>query len=177
MLDIVATSVIALYLNQVSVTEIKTIEEALNPREKQELLKVCDREDSKDYERCKLRQLARTKVVGGKSKPLGAYDLYEKQDWSMGRLRDRLQAEMRSANQARVAKRRTYRQFEPIDNHNTQSRPYINEFKTEELRCMTEVPHGRPRNLCLDALRNKVRKEMRSTSGSMKIIAPEEEQE
>jgi hypothetical protein len=178
MLELIAGStIVALYLNQVSTTEINAVEKSLTPGQQQELLRVCEREDTKDYERCKLRQLARTKVTGGKSKPTGAYDLYDQQDWSQGRMRDRLQTQRTLDNRRRAAERKTYKEFTPAEDHNTARRSYLNDFKVEQLRCMTEVPHGRPRNICLDTLRNKIRKEMRATSGSMKVIAPEEEQE
>ncbi|MDD5624083.1 MAG: hypothetical protein PHI23_05245 [Candidatus Peribacteraceae bacterium] len=135
--------------------------------QKQRLFRVCSTVDSKQVKRCEARQLARANRSWGRSSPLEAYDLYDSLDLGKNHLRDRLQLERSTSYKISVSKeRRTYSEFVPKDDINTQRLPYLNAIQQERLRCMTDVPHGRPRALCLEQAAINAREYMASDSTS-----------
>ncbi|TSC97755.1 MAG: hypothetical protein Greene101449_1106, partial [Candidatus Peregrinibacteria bacterium Greene1014_49] len=99
-----------------------------------------------------------------------AYDLYDAMDLGQGHLRDRLQEERRQEFRRGVQDRRTYRQLKPVQNVNTERRPYLNDLKQARLECQLK-PHGRQRSICMDEVGNWARKVMQSNAPSTRYPA------
>lgn len=153
----------------VSVLAVETYEDI--PEDVQvRIFRPCTRFDDADQVRCKAREAQKWRQKGTLNLPHKDFEFRDAQDFGQGHLRARLRAERRLHFQKQAATRRTYRQFQPTDDPNTRRRPYINDIRAERLRCMLLSP-GRPRALCLDALANKARAEMREASATRKYPA------
>jgi hypothetical protein len=100
------------------------------------------------------------------SSPTQAIQLYDRMDLGKQHLRNTVQRQRTVENRREVAvNRKTYSQYTPVQDLNSQKRSYVNELKYARLQCMLE-PHGRQRNLCFDRVANTARKLMRANSGS-----------
>ncbi|OGJ59837.1 hypothetical protein A2881_01745 [Candidatus Peribacteria bacterium RIFCSPHIGHO2_01_FULL_55_13] len=137
----------------------------------QRIKRTCKKFDSKDNIRCESREkqkwwaslrLTRT--------PKKAYDLYDQMDLGQGHLRARLQEERRQEQRRGVQDRTTYRQLKPVQNVNTERRPYLNDLQQARLECQLKPP-GRQRSVCMDEVGNWARKLMQAEAPSQRYPA------
>jgi hypothetical protein len=137
----------------------------------QTIKRTCHRFSEQDNVRCVSREkqkwwqslrLTRT--------PRKAYDLYDEMDLGQGHLRLKLQAERVQEFRRGVQDRKTYRQLKPVQNVNTERRPYLNDLQQARLECQLK-PKGRQRSLCFDQVGNWARKEMQKERPSEKLPA------
>lgn len=137
----------------------------------QTIKRTCRRFSEQDNIRCESREkqkwwqslrLTRT--------PRKAYDLYDGMDLGQGHLRQRLQEERRQEFRRGVQDRTTYRQMKPVQNVNTERRPYLNDLKQARLECQLKPP-GRQRSMCMDEVGNWARKLMQADAPSMQYPA------
>ncbi|OGJ66611.1 hypothetical protein A3B61_03355 [Candidatus Peribacteria bacterium RIFCSPLOWO2_01_FULL_53_10] len=126
----------------------------------QTIQRTCHRFSEQDNVRCESREKKKWwQSLRLKRTPRKAYDLYDEMDLGQGHLRQRLQEERKQEFRRGVQDRRTYRQFKPVENVNTERRPYLNDLQQARLECQLK-PHGRQRSLCFDEVGNWARKEM-----------------
>lgn len=126
--------------------------------EKERLFRSCKKADPRQRERCETRQIARAQEEWGKSHPTDAFALYDRLDLGKNHLRSNLQTNRRILFERHWSlNRKTFSEFEPVDNFNTRRLPYMNTVREEELNCMYE-PHGRPRTLCLEWQKDRAQK-------------------
>ncbi len=135
------------------------------------LYKPCEKlTENQQKERCKSRQL--TKWYNDNPRlPKNAMDLYNRLDVGGNQLRARLQQERKDAYAEDAKTRKTYSQWEPEDNHNTQKAPYLNDLRQQRLDCMYEAP-GRARSRCFDQLKAASVRTMRE-SWKLRNTVPE----
>ncbi|MBI3331630.1 hypothetical protein HYZ99_01580 [Candidatus Peregrinibacteria bacterium] len=142
--------------------------ENLSADQKRQLYRSCG--TAADKPRCEARQLARLKAQAAHN-PTGAEALYDKMDLGKARLRNRLQRERATDNKRRIeTTRRTYRQLQSTDDHNTRRRDFLNELRLGRLACMTETKPGNARRQCLDRLQNEIRDKMRAPSSADPVL-------
>lgn len=124
--------------------------------EKNELFRVCNSSNAREVQRCEARQLSRWKR-GLASNRLGrnAVQTYTDIDFNFSQSRKTAQNRLLERVNKRLSSRLTYTEQAVSQDINTERLSYINVLRKERLRCMKDVPHGRPRSMCLkDAAQN-----------------------
>ena len=129
-----------------------TIPENLTEREKRILFRVCSRADDRSRIRCFVRQLEKMGYDGNRTLPTGAYEVYTELDQTRVRSQQNAKQTIQDRITERLKDRRTFGNFVPTVDINTQRLDYVNVIRLERLRCMRDVAPGRPRALCLDQL-------------------------
>jgi len=128
-----------------------------------QLMRPCQQITGQNKERCEARQLARWKVQES-HKPDTAFETYDGMDMGQARLRNRLQRERATDNKRHWAQtRKTYREQEFTEDHNTATRPFLTEYREQRRLCMLDTLPDRARNRCLDRLENQFRQDQSTT--------------
>lgn len=124
--------------------------------EKKELFRICNSSNAREVLRCEARQLSRWKR-GLASNRLGrnAAQTYKSVDFNFSQSRKTSQIRLLERVNKRLSSRLTSSEQAVAQDINTDRLSYINVLRVERLRCMKDVPHGRPRSMCLkDAAQN-----------------------
>lgn len=126
------------------------------------LMRPCQQIVGQNKERCEQRQLQRWKLQESHN-PDTALATYDGMDLGKARMKNALQQTRKTENARLWAQtRRTYREQEFVEDHNTTTRPFLTDYREQRRRCMLDVP-GHRRTRCLDRLENLMRDAMKMT--------------
>jgi len=127
------------------------------------LMRPCQQIVGQNKERCEQRQLESWRLRES-HKPDTALETYDGMDMGKARMKTRLQQERLTENKRYLVQtRRTYREQKLTDDHNTTTRPFLNDYRKQRLKCMTDVTAGHLRTRCLDRIENEMRRNMKTT--------------
>ncbi|HAI98779.1 TPA: hypothetical protein DCL30_04570 [Candidatus Peribacteria bacterium] len=140
----------------------------LTTEQREQLLRTCRNVDYTDQIRCEERQLMHVRTSWGLAKPTETYAVYDRLDIGGTKLRKRLQEQRYKENQRYwEVNRRTFGEFKPVTDINTERLPYVNDIRAQRLHCMRDVEPGRPRARCLKAITTEAQEKMRMNRESM----------
>ena len=126
------------------------------------LMRPCQQITGQNRERCEQRQLESWRLRES-HKPDTALETYDGMDFGKARMKNELQRTRATENARHWAQtRRTYREQEFTEDHNTTTRPFLTEYREQRRRCMLDAP-GHRRTRCLDRLENLMRDDMKTT--------------
>lgn len=156
MVSIIATTTVALFLQQFAVPAVTTSTEKTTAAVESQLYRICQNASSDQVDRCKARQRERL-LRGSTNSAVYANEVYDRIDLGQNHLRNTLQERRLERAKARAETRKTFRQSPTQQDTSLQPVSYVDYIREGRLKCML-ITRARPRSICIDNLNNEARK-------------------